>query len=377
MNIAYFTDTYLPQINGVVTSIEIFRRVLEQKGHNVYIFAPKTSTDQKREEDNVFRFKSAKFVFQPEHRVTFPYSRTLKRFSELNIDIIHSQTGFTMGLLAIYLAKTKKIPIVFTYHTLFTEYVHYLPMPSDYLKNFIKWASKSYCDVNNVVISPTETIKEELITYGVTAPVDVIPTGIEITNYHKIDTEAIRIKYDLDDSSDYLTSIARLGKEKNLSFLLECFQQIHQARPNTKLILIGDGPEKEDLMAEADKLGLSEAVIFTGYIDRTDIFPLLRFSKIFIFASKTETQGLVILEALSMKIPVVAVDAMGVGNVLEGNQGGTLCNEDKDEFSTAVCKLLADNKHYEKKANQAFKRALSMSANKMTKKLIKCYESIL
>ena len=376
MNIAFFTDTYLPQINGVVTSIEIFREALERKGHNVYIYAPYIGGKKKIiDPPNVFRFKSAKFLFQPEYRISLPFSRSLAQFQMQDIDIIHAHTPFTMGLLGLYLAKKYDIPLVHTYHTLFSEYVHYLPVPTDYGKSFAVWASKSYCNNNQAVIVPALRIKEELENYGVTTPIVVIPTGIMLTSYFRIDTAPIAEKYQLDPSCDYLVTIARLGKEKNIPFLLRSFQKVAEQKPNARFILIGDGPERKNLEKEAKKLGILEKLVFTGYVDRSVIFPLLKASKIFVFASKTETQGLVILEALSMKVPAVAVDAMGVSSVLEDGQGGFLSPEDETVFAGHVLSMLNDEKLYQAKRREAFQKAFSLSANKMARKLVNTYKS--
>ncbi|MEK6557649.1 MAG: glycosyltransferase [Candidatus Margulisiibacteriota bacterium] len=378
MNIAIFTDTYLPQINGVVTSIELFRAALVQKGHKVYIFAPYVGRRPK-DERNVFRFRSAKFLFQPEYRISFPFSsKAVSHFPKLDIDIVHSQTPFSMGLLAVYLAKKFNKPLVHTYHTLFSEYVHYLPIPNDYAKNFAIWASKSYCNTNQLVIAPTDQIKDELLRYNVTTPIAVIPTGINLVDVHKIQSQEAEAKYQLDTKSyTYLSTISRLGKEKNIPFLLKTFKRIHDAHPETKLILMGDGPEKKRLEKLAASLGILDALVFTGYIDRKDIFQLLRLSKLFIFASLTETQGLVLLEAMSMKRPVVAIDAMGVSNVLDDGLGGFLCPENELIFSQRVLSLLEESLLYEQKSEEAYRKAMSLSINKMARKLLQCYQSLL
>ncbi|MDD5456029.1 MAG: glycosyltransferase family 4 protein [Candidatus Margulisbacteria bacterium] len=373
MNIAFFTDTYLPQINGVVTSIEIFREALEKKGHNVYIYAPYIGGKSASAEKNVFRFKSAKFIFQPEYRISLPYSRSLNKFSKLDIDIVHCHTPFSMGLLGIFMAKKYNKPLVHTYHTMFSEYVHYLPIPGDYAKNFAIWASKSFCNSNHLVIVPSIKVKEELINYNVTTPIEVIPTGIVLTDYHKIFTTEAEKTYNLSKDLIYITTISRLGKEKNIPFLLKTFAVINSSLPQTRFIIIGDGPEKKNLLKEAEKLGILDKIIFTGYIERNLIFPLLKMSRAFIFASKTETQGLVILEALSMKVPAVAIDAMGVSSILEDNLGGMLSTENEQEFADKVLKLISDEKLHEQKSNEAYKKALSLSANKMARKLIECY----
>lgn len=379
MNIAFFSDTYLPQINGVVTSMEIFRQTLEEKGHNVFIFCPQTSFGQKKADPSyVFRFKSAKLFFQPEYRLSWPYSRALTKFKQLNIDIIHAHTPFTMGMLAVFLAQHYKKPLVHTYHTLFMEYIHYLPVPSDYAKNFVTWASKSFCNRNHLVIVPSKHIQVELRDYNVLTPIEIIPTGINLTDCHKVSIKDAKKKYKIDTKKyNYLITISRIAKEKNVSFLLEAFKILKEKHKNLKFIIIGDGPEREKNEEKAKELGIFDDIIMTGYIERSLIFPLLKLSKIFIFASKTETQGLVLLEAMSIKIPCVAIDSMGVADVMEDDQGGFLSKEDLVEYTKLISKLLLDENLYKSKSKEAYKRASLLSANKMTKKLIEAYKTLL
>jgi 1,2-diacylglycerol 3-alpha-glucosyltransferase len=379
MNIAFFTDTYLPQINGVVTSIEIFRQSLEREGHCVYIFCPQTELGQKKEDpDYVFRFKSAKLFFQPEYRLSWPFSRALNKFKKLNIDIIHSHTPFTMGMLAVFLANKYKKPLVHTYHTLFMEYVHYLPVPGDYAKNFVMWASKSFCNKNQLVIVPSKHILKELTDYKVVSPINIIPTGIPLTNYDDIFTDKILQEYTLaPDKCDYLISISRIAKEKNINFLLEAFAIIKKQRQNCKFILVGDGPEREAVEKKARELKIFEDIIMTGYIERKNIFPLLKIAKIFIFASKTETQGLVLLEAMSMKVPCIAVNSMGVSDILEDNIGGFLVNDSIVEFAQKVDFLLDEKELFLQKKEEAYQKSIYMSAERMTSKLLKSYSLLL
>ena len=375
MNIAFFTDTYSPQINGVVTSIQIFSKELKKMGHNVYIFAPAFTTKRKRHDPkNVYRFPSAKVLFHPESRISLPYSRTLAKFQELEIDIIHSHTPFTIGLLALYLAKKHHIPLIHTYHTLYIEYTHYLPVHSDYLKNFAVWVSKSYCNTNNVVIAPSKAIKKELTSYNITSPILTIPTGIDCIKPHAATIRAIKKKYAIKDNLTYLITVSRLGKEKNITFLLHSFAKLIETHPKTRLIIVGDGPEKKLLQELAKKLGISRKIIFTGYIERRHIFALLSLAKVFVFASKTETQGLVLLEAMAMKIPVVAVNGMGVCDVLAGNTGGYLTKETKKSFVSHVVTLLNNKTLYNKKVKEAAEKAQQLSAKNMTSLLLDAYK---
>ncbi|HAR62673.1 MAG: glycosyltransferase family 4 protein [Candidatus Margulisiibacteriota bacterium] len=377
MRIAIFTDTYKPQINGVVTSIEIFRKELEKKGHKVFIFAPMLPGENKRLK-RVFRFNSVTYPFQREHRLVFPYSRILNKFDRLKIDIIHSQTPFSMGLLAAYLSKKYKIPLVHTYHTLFTEYLHYIKLEGEVFKNVVKWASKRYCNLCDLIIVPSAKILEELKEYGVASPIEIIPTGIEsIDTSLLVKADALKEQYNIPTNRRLLCFVGRLGKEKNIEFLINAMPSILISVKNTQLIIVGDGPEKIPLQKLAKKLQIQDNITFTGYVDRKIVFSIVRMSDIFIFASTTETQGLVLIEAMSMRTPVVAVDAMGVSDVLQGNYGGILTPDNVSKFSDKIVDLLQNPVLLEQKSEEATHRADEWSAENMTEKLLKCYNSII
>lgn len=377
MRIAMFTDTYKPTINGVVTAIEIIKKELERKGHTVFIFAPMLPGETKRQK-RVFRFNSMVFPFQPEHRLTFPYSRILNKFERLRFDVIHAQTPFSMGILAAYLAKKYHIPLVHTYHTLFTEYIHYMKLEADVFKDMVKWASKRYCNMCDVIVAPSAKIVDELIDYGVKPPIEVIPTGIDfIEEADLTPTQDLIKKFNIPSGRKLLCYAGRLGKEKNIDFIINLFPLVLKKFPNTHLLVVGDGPEKKHLVELSQKLNISDHITFTGYVDRIDVFSIANLSDIFTFASTTETQGLVVIEALSMKTPVVAVDAMGVSDVLIGNVGGFLTRLDSREFSEKIMTLLGDDSIYQTKAQEAIIRAHEWSAENMTAKLIKCYNNII
>lgn len=380
MNIGFFTDTYKPQINGVVTSIDIFKEELEKRGHRVFIFAPMFKGEKKRSR-RVFRFNSVALPFQSlkEQRLIFPYSRILNKLQKLNLDVIHAQTPFSMGLLAAYISKKNNIPLVHTYHTLFTEYLHYVHLNQENFENFVIWASRNYCNQCDLVISPSDKIKEELEFYHIIPPIETIPTGIDLTTIQneKETTENIKIKYNIPKHKKILVCVGRLGKEKSFDFIIRALQIIVKKEPNTHLLIIGDGPEKSNLESLTFDCKLTDNITFTGYVKRETVFDILKLSDLFVFASTSETQGLVILEAMATGTPVVAVDAMGISDVIGNNIGGFLAENDLMDFSSKVIKLLTDASLIEEKKQEAIIRAGELSSEKMTSKLIKCYNEVI
>jgi 1,2-diacylglycerol 3-alpha-glucosyltransferase len=243
MNIGIFTETYKPNINGVVTSIEIKKRELEKLGHKVYIIAPYEPEYEDREE-NVIRLKSFVLVFQPEYRLAYPpMPHTIRLIRQLNLDIIHAETPFSLGLIAAYMAKNEKIAFLHTYHTLFPEYAHYLKLPVTFTKKAAEKVSAAYCNMCNHIISPSIDVKNELIRYGVKRPITVVPTGIDNANFSMESKEDIREKFGIKKDEKVLIFVGRLGKEKNIDFLMDSFKILKDKRnEKIKLLLVGDGP---------------------------------------------------------------------------------------------------------------------------------------
>lgn len=376
MRIAMFSDTYSPQINGVVTSINTFMRELRAKGHEVYIFGPQLKGVA--EQDFEFRFQSAPYLFQSEHRLVYPYSRKLKQFKDLEIDVIHSHTPFAMGWLALRLAKKHKIPLVHTYHTLFTEYVHYVPILGEGIGQWVaKKISRDYCNKSRLVVTPSQAIKKELQNYGVKTKIEVIPTGIDITMKEKGEAEAARVRYGIPPEVPILLYAGRLGKEKNIDFLLRAFRKVGQKNDKAMFVIAGDGPFRKNLEWLAKVLHIEKKVLFTGYLNREDLSSLYKAATLFVFASVTETQGLVIVEAMDMGTPVVAVNAMGISDVIEGDKGGLASALDVHDFAEKVLQMLGNKEFYQKKSAEALKIGEAMRSGHMAQKLINSYKNII
>lgn len=376
MNIAYFTDTYKPQVNGVVSSIESFRQALEARGHKVYIFAPKMKGV--KELDNVFYFRSIPYFFHKEVRLSWPSSRQLFKFSDLNIDIIHSQTPFTLGELALALGRLFKIPVMHTYHTFFSAYTHYVPFsPRQLTEAVARKASKRYCNACKLVLVPSQMMGDFLLSYGVTTPIEILPTGIDIFKPTVQDTLNLKHRYHIPLENKLLLYVGRLVKEKNIIFLLETFKIIVSQNPNITFMLVGDGPERKNLEKHARHVGLKHKVIFTGYLDKSEVFNCYESADLFVFSSKTETQGLVLAEAMSVGLPAVAVNAMGVSDILHDGIGGVLCEELTTEFSETVLDLLNDKQKWEQKSGEAMVKVEDWTTDVMVERLIGFYERVL
>ncbi len=375
MRIAMFSDTYTPQINGVVTSINTFMHELRSQGHEVYIFGPQLSGVT--ENDFEFRFQSAPYLFHSEQRLIYPYSRKLKQFKDLEIDIIHSHTPFSMGWLALRLAKKHNIPLVHTYHTLFTEYVHYVPLGQGIMQWVTKRISRNYCNSCQLVITPSQAMKKELESYGVRSPIEVIPTGIDVSMRAKGKAELARERYGIAPDVKILLYAGRLGKEKNVDFLLRAFRKVVKKDDKVMFVIAGDGPYRKNLEWLTRAFHLEDKVYFTGYLNKEDLASLYKASALFLFASVTETQGLVILEAMDIGTPVVAVNAMGVADAIGDDRGGLASPLDPHVFAEKVLTLLHDDVLYTKKITEARQIGENMCTKHMADKLITGYHRII
>jgi glycosyltransferase involved in cell wall biosynthesis len=379
MRIAIFTDTYLPQINGVVFSTHTFAKEFEAMGHEVLIIAPQVENG-KESTDSVWRFKSLPFPFQPEHRITSPLSRKLRDFGNQKIDIIHIQTPFFMGHLGQYLGWRHKIPIVHTYHTFWAEYLHYFPLlPKGWRRRVdLLLLSKNFCNRCQHIVVPSVQIQDALEGYEVRKPISVIPTGITVNRV--IEASAMttfRETWKLSVEDKVCIFVGRLGKEKNVYFLLDAFAKLHQENPKTKLILVGDGPEREPLRSHAEKLHILDVVVFCGYLGHEDVFVAYAASDVILFPSKTETQGLSLLEGMSIGKPAVCLNALGVKQLLENECGGFLTEENIADYVTATKKLLDDPALYTQKSIEAKSRASEFSSTQMAKKMLAVYQGLL
>ncbi len=375
MKIAYFTDTYLPQKNGVVTSILTFKEALEAKGHTVYIFAPKAK-DIERHDACTFRFRNVPLPFHPEYSWVFPFSPDIDReeIRELDLDIIHIQTCFGLGLTGLRIAKKLKIPAIFTYHTCFNHYLHYLPGPAKFYQPIYVWYMKWLCEQFPLLISPTEVVKKELKRLTGT-PIQVIPTGIPLDQL-KVSATNIRSQWGIAKTDLLISTIGRLGKEKSFDLLIKSMALIVKETPNAKLMIIGNGPERDALEKLTDQLRLRSHIIFTGYVERQTVLDMLHGSDLFAFPSQSETQGLVVLEALGMGTPVVAVKALGPAEILSDEQGGLLCEATPEDMARKLQILIQNPALRAAKAQEAKTKITKFEISGLTDQLIRCYQSI-
>lgn len=377
MKIGIFTDSYKPYVSGVVRSIDTFSRELNQRGHEIYIFAPRYPNYTEEDGINVFRFPSFRAPVYPEFYIAVPFPWQAKKCAiNWGIEVIHVHSPFLLGRLGASLAHKLGIPLVFTYHTLYDQYIHYVPFVRSIVRPLTVLLAREFCSRCDLVITPTRVVRELLQGYGIKRPIIPIPTGIQPELFQSGDPFFLSKRFEIPQQEKILLFVGRLGKEKSLDFLLRAFQQVLQRCPNVTLVLVGSGPEKRALSDLAKKLKIKEKVIFTGLLSPDVVAGAYASADLFVFPSVTETQGLVLAEAMAAGLPVVARAAFGSLAMVEEGITGFLCGDDEEEFADRIVSLLEDLLLWRQMGEAAKKRALKLSANKMVLRLEKVYQAL-
>ncbi len=381
MNIAIFTDTYYPQINGVVTSIRTLERELNKLGHKVYIFTV-ADPNAKRPLPRVFRLPSMPFFFSPAHRLAMLYSpKLLFKIKKLNLDIIHTQTEFPLGIFGKVVSEFYKIPMVHTYHTMYEDYVHYLANGHLLTANGAKKYSRFFCNRAKVVIAPVEKTKEKLIEYGVIRPIEVVPTGINFEpfsrqNFSKEEIDITKKELGLLPTDKVIVSVGRVAKEKSIDVLIEQMPKLVEKLPEVKLVIVGDGPVLKNLQELAKQLGVESCVIFAGSKPWDTIGKYYQIGDVFATASTTETQGLTYMEAMAAKVPVVAKKDKSIEGIVINGETGFYFEKDS-EAADVLYYVLTNEKLAHSVAEKGYDSIQYISAVNFGKNLEAIYLKVL
>ncbi len=343
MKIAFFTNNYLPNIYGVPMSIETFRKELEARGHEVFIFAP-DFPGYADENKNVFRYPSLDINIRFRLPLAIPYSSKMDKILEkLDLDLIHSHHPNLLGTAARKWAEKKNVPLVFTWHTLYDRYTNFVPfLPARYAADWIIRKAVQYANSAAVVIVPTGSVEPIIRKWGVKNDISAVATGIVEEEFANPDGKSIRKKYGIAADEILLLLISRLTEEKNIDFVFRAALQIIRTDSKVKFMLAGTGYLKDNLEKEIKRQGLENKVISVGLIERGKLKDHYAAADIFIYGSKSETQGMIVSEAMYSALPIVAVDAPGVQSLVESGVNGLLVSENENDFIGAIKKLIAD-----------------------------------
>jgi glycosyltransferase involved in cell wall biosynthesis len=339
------SDVYFPRVNGVSSSMRTFALELKRLGHAVTIVAPAYASPDDDGEFEIIRIPSRVIFFDPEDRLmrAAALRAAARRLSLRTWDVIHIHTPFRAHQLGVWLGRQLGCPTVESYHTFFEEYIaHYLPwLPAGLLRFAARRFSRRLChDVDHLIV-PSEQMADVLRRYGITTPFSVIPTGIHLEEFCNGDGDRFRRDLGVALERPTLVTVSRLAAEKNIGFLLDVARALIGEFPDLMFIVAGEGPDADRLKQHAATLGLQNNMRFVGNLDRrTRLLDCYKAGDVFVFASATETQGLVLLEAMALGIPIVSTAVMGTATVLKDTRCARISTENVDEFARHVAELL-------------------------------------
>jgi glycosyltransferase involved in cell wall biosynthesis len=381
VRVLFISDVYFPRVNGVSTSIRTFRQDLGNCGVETVLVAPRYAAPAQEDEPGLMRVPSGYVPRDPEDRRMRwgALTRTLDTLPRDEFDLVHIHTPFIAHYAGARFARRAGIPCVATYHTFFEEYVHlYIPVLPRRIGRFIARAfTRSQCADVQALIAPSDPMRDILMDYGVTTPIHVLPTGLPADRFGAGDGARFRASAGISPDRPLMTYIGRVAHEKNIDFLVRVFMQVRQAIPNAMLVIAGEGPARDSLRQLVSSLKVEADVHFAGYLDRnTALLDCYAAANVFAFASRTETQGLVLLEAMAQGAPVVSTAELGTRSILKPGCGALIVQENKDEFAAAVVRVLQDKALQKDLGDRGRVYAKTWSSASMARRLADLYDSI-
>jgi glycosyltransferase involved in cell wall biosynthesis len=338
MNILMMTNTYLPHIGGVARSVEAFSRYYRQHGHRVLIIAPEFEQMPEHEKD-VIRISAIQRFNGSDFSVVLPVPHFLgEEIEAFEPDIVHSHHPFLIGSMARLVAKKYNVPLVFTHHTMYEQYTHYVPVDAETLQHFAVKLATSYANMCDQVFAPSESIAAVLQQRDVRSPIEVIATGVDLQEFACGSGLGFRQVMNIPEDIFLVGHLGRLAPEKNLEYLSLAVQAFMLKEPSVHFLLVGKGSAKRQLVESFTDLGLAARLHTIGFIEQPFLVSAYRAMDVFVFSSQSETQGMVVTEAMSASVPVIALDAPGVREVVVDNCNGRLLDTQAsvNEFSDAL-----------------------------------------
>jgi glycosyltransferase involved in cell wall biosynthesis len=337
MNILILTNTFTPHVGGVARSVEAFIGEYRKRGHRVLVVAPEFP-DMPPDETDVVRINAIQHFNASDFSVALPIHPHMSRaVDDFNPDIVHSQHPFLLGITALRLARHRGLPLVFTHHTLYEQYTHYVPGNSPALKRFVIELATRYANLSHHVFAPSQSIRDLLLERGVTSPVTVVPTGVQMDHFASGDGAAFRRHLEIPQNAYVVGHLGRLAPEKNLEFLARAVVDFAGHNHHVHFLVVGTGPSKEVIQETFSQSGLAARLHVAGILQQQQLTDALHAMDLFAFASTSETQGMVLTEAMAAGLPVVAQDAPGVREVVKDKVNGRLLRESTvTAFSAAL-----------------------------------------
>lgn len=381
MNICMFTNTYLPHVGGVARSVDSFAEDLRKRGNNVLIVAPTfPGSSPSSDKGNVLRVPAIQNFNGSDFSVRIPIPFfTEERIDSFNPDVIHSHHPFLLGDAAIRAAYRRNLPLVFTHHTLYEQYTHYVSSDSEIMQQLAINLSTEYANHCTRVIAPSESIGSLIAARGVTSPVEVIPTGIDVDHFQSGDGDNFRQAHDIQKDVFVLGHLGRLAPEKNLDYL--CDSVIHAMRKSSqqlRFLVVGTGRSEARIAEKFEEAGLAQQLIMVGKKEGTDLVDAYNAMDLFVFSSKSETQGMVLAEAMSASLPVIALDASGAREVVQDKENGRLlpAETSPEGFADAILEGVDQCEQTTTWRKAALQRAYQFSRETTADTLEKLYQKV-
>lgn len=378
MNIVIFTNTYTPHVGGVAHSVEAFVNEYRKLGHRVLVVAPEFA-DMPADEIDVVRISAIQNFNATDFSVALPFHDKLTDIlDEFKPDIVHSQHPFLLGMSALRTARYRKLPLVFTHHTLYEQYTHYVPGDSLTMQHFAIELATRYANLADQVIAPSESIAQLLHQRGVTSPIEVIPTGVYLEKFAKGDGARVRQQHGIPQDAFVIGHLGRLAPEKNLEVLAQAVAAVC-AREATHFLVVGAGPSEQTIRDTFTTAGLADRLHLAGILQQQELADALHAMDVFAFASASETQGMVLTEAMAAGLPVVAFDAPGVREVVaDGNNGLKLNQKTAGAMTGALCQLIdAGPTELALLRQGAHRTAEAYAMSRSAAKALLCYRAVL
>ena len=384
MRIGLFTDTYPPYINGVSTSVQMLKNALEKAGHTVYVVTVNNSSIKYdyEEEERVLRIPGVPIGIY-DYRLTRIYPlKVINKIKNWNLDVIHSHTEFGVGIFARIFAKQFNIPLVHTYHTLYEDYTHYITHGyfEKSSKKIVEYLTKFYCDktAKELIVPTNKTYKLFKEKYKFEKSIHIIPTGIEvdrffIENTNKQLVNALKKKYNIKRKDVVILFVGRLAEEKNVEFLINAHKKLIDKKLATKLLIVGDGPDKEKYEDMVKEIGLKSDIILTGKVPWDEVQNYYHLADIFASASTSETQGLTIIEAMAASIVPVCINDEAFTSTITDKLNGFIYN-DEAEYIKIIEKLIKDKNKRSAVGNQARVQAEHLGSDSYAARVLEVYK---